>query len=94
MLASFFSVGIWIVGHLTRDLRDIGAASGSESMQQATQLLHRVMPDLETFDFSVGAARGLAFGPSDFWLPLVYGAGYISVLLMIAIAIFERRDFR
>lgn len=94
MLASFFSVGIWVVGHLTRDLRDIGASSSTESVRQATHFFHRVMPDLETFNFSVGAARGLAFGAADFWLPLVYGLGYISMLLVLAIVVFDRRDFR
>lgn len=94
MLASFFSVGIWAVGHLTRDLRDIGATSDAASVRHATQIFHRVMPDLESFNFSLGAARELAFSASDFWLPLIYGVGYISVLLVLAIAIFERRDFR
>jgi ABC-type transport system involved in multi-copper enzyme maturation permease subunit len=94
MLASFFSVGIWIVGNLTRDLRDIGANSSSESVARATALLHRVFPDLESFNFSLGAVHGLAFSPADFWLPLVYGIGYIAVLLVCAIGIFERRDFR
>jgi ABC-type transport system involved in multi-copper enzyme maturation permease subunit len=94
MLASFYSVGIWMVGHLTRDLRDIGARSVSESVQQATAVFHRVMPDLDSFNFSVQAAHGLAFTASDVWLPLVYGAGYVAILLVSAIAIFERRDFR
>ena len=94
MLASFFSVGIWTVGHLTRDLRDIGASSDSGSIQGATAIFHRVMPDLESFNFSVEAAHGLAFGASDVWLPLVYGAGYVAILLVSAVAIFERRDFR
>jgi len=94
MLASFFSVGIWTVGHLTRDLRDIGASSDSGSIQGATAIFHRVMPDLESFNFSVEAAHGLAFGASDVWLPLVYGAGYVAIVLISAVAIFERRDFR
>ena len=94
MLASFFSVGIWAVGHLTRDLRDIGASSMSSSIKQATAIFHRLMPDLESFNFSIEAAHGLAFSASDFLLPVVYGAGYVTLLLVSAIAIFERRDFR
>ena len=94
LLASFFSVGIWAVGHLTRDLRDIGVSSDSESIRDATAILHRVLPDLESFNFSIEAAHGLAFGLSDVWLPLVYGAGYVAILLVSAVAIFERRDFR
>jgi ABC-type transport system involved in multi-copper enzyme maturation permease subunit len=94
ILASFFSVGIWVLGHLSRDLRDIGASSDSESVRQATALFHRAMPDLESFNFSIQAAHGLAFAASDVWLPLVYGAGYVAILLIGAIGIFERRDLR
>jgi Cu-processing system permease protein len=94
MLASFFSVGIWALGHMTRDLRDIGASSISESMKSTTAFIHRVMPDLESFNFSTEAAHGLAFAASDVWLPLLYGMGYVTVLLMAAIGIFDRRDLR
>ena len=94
MLDSFFSVGIWALGHLSRDLRDIGAGSDSESVRQATALFHRVMPDLESFNFSIQAAHGLAFSASDVWLPLIYGGGYVTILLISAIALFERRDLR
>jgi ABC-type transport system involved in multi-copper enzyme maturation permease subunit len=94
LLASFFSVGIWTLGHLTRDLRDIGLSSDSESIREATAFLHNVLPDLESFNFSIEATHNLAFGPADVWLPLLYGVGYVAVLLVGSVAIFERRDFR
>jgi ABC-type transport system involved in multi-copper enzyme maturation permease subunit len=94
LLASFFSVGIWLVGHCTRDLRDVGANSLSDSVRHATAVFHRIMPDLESFNFSIEAAHGLAFAASDVWLPIVYGLGYIAILLVSAIALFERRDLR
>lgn len=94
MLASFFSVGIWVLGHSTRNLRDLGAISESESVRLATALAHRLLPDLESFNFSIEAAHGLAFGASDVWLPVVYGLGYIGIVLLSATVIFERRDMR
>jgi hypothetical protein len=94
MLASFYSAGIWFVGHLTRNLRDIGANSELESVQRFTALLHRVLPDLESFNLTVEAAHQLPVSASDVWLPLLYGAGYVAVLLVSAVALFERRDFR
>jgi len=93
MLASLFSLGFYAIGHLTRDLRDIGAASPSEAIQQVTAVFHRLMPDLESFNYASEAAHGLALAPSDFWLPVVYGSGYVAILLLLAIGIFERRDF-
>jgi ABC-type transport system involved in multi-copper enzyme maturation permease subunit len=94
MLASFFSGGLWVVGNLTRDLRDIGAQSPVESVQTLTRVLHRVLPDLDAFNLTIEAAHGLPIAASDVWLGIAYGAGYSAVVLVAAVAIFERRDFR
>ena len=94
MLASYFSVGVWVVGHLTRNLRDLGAASDSGAVAAITAAIHRVLPDLEAFNLSTEAAHGLAVTASDVLLPVAYGAGYAVILLVIATLIFERRDFR
>lgn len=93
-LAAFFTTGAWAVGHLTRDLRDIGAQSGLPLLERGTALAHRVLPDLESFNLSREAAHLLPVAASDVVLPLLYGAGYAALLLMAAVAIFERRDFR
>ena len=94
MLASCFSTGLWVVGNLTRDLRDIGAQSDLESVRSATVWLHRLLPDLESFNLTIEAVHGLPITASDVWLPLCYGAGYVGIVLVCAVAIFERRDFR
>lgn len=94
MLASLFSTGIWVVGNLTRDLRDIGARSDVESVRSATVWLHRLLPDLESFNLTIEAVHGLPITASDVWLPLCYGAGYVGIVLVCAVGIFERRDFR
>ena len=94
LLASLFSLGVYLVGHLTRDLREIGAQADLESVSRATTLLHRTLPDLEVFNLSIQAAHGLPIPASDIWLPVLYGLLYSAILLGIATFLFERRDFR
>jgi ABC-type transport system involved in multi-copper enzyme maturation permease subunit len=94
LLASFFSCGIWIAGHLTRDLRDHGANSSSAFVRETTAWMHRILPDLESFNLSIQAAHQLPVAASDIWFPVLYGAGYVSIILVSATLIFERRDFR
>lgn len=94
MLAALFTTGTWMVGQLTRDLRDLGAASESPAIELGTALLHRLLPDLESFNLAIEAAHQLPVTASDVALPLVYGAGYLAVLLLLAIFLFDRRDFR
>ena len=94
MLASFFTGGLWLVGNLTRGLRDLGARSDAEAVRVATHWLYRLLPDLESFNLRIEAAHQLPVAGSDVWLPLLYGAGYSAVVLAAAVAIFQRRDFR
>ena len=94
MLASLFSTGLFVAGHLSRDLLQLGARSDLELFRHLTAFLHRVLPDLESFNLTLQAVHGLPIQASDVVLPLVYAAGYSTLLLFAAVALFERRDFR
>jgi ABC-type transport system involved in multi-copper enzyme maturation permease subunit len=94
ILASLFTTGIWLSGHLSRDLRDLGAGSDLEAVRRATALLYRALPDLESFNLTLQAVHGLPVAASEVWVPLVYAVGYVALLLLGAVVIFERRDFR
>jgi ABC-type transport system involved in multi-copper enzyme maturation permease subunit len=94
MLASLFTTGTWAVGQLTRDLRDLGAASDVLAIQRTTALIHRTLPDLQSFNLSIEAAHLLPVMASDVWMPVLYGVSYTTIVLVAAIALFDRRDFR
>jgi len=94
MLASLFTAGLWLIGHLSRDLRNLGAQSSAEAVQRATAWLYRALPDLSAFDLTQHAAHQLPIATSDVVLPLVYGLGWVALALVAAACIFERRDFR
>ena len=94
MLSSFFSAGMWIAGNLTRDLRDIGATAELESVRLLTLWLHRILPDLESFNLTIEAAHGLPIAASDVWLAVVYGCAYAALVLVLGVVVFERRDLR
>ena len=94
MLASLFGAGFYLAGHLTRDLRDLGAQSGAPAVERATAWVHRVLPDLESFNRTLEAVHGVPVAASEIWLPVLYAAGYSAALLAIAVIVFERRDLR
>jgi ABC-type transport system involved in multi-copper enzyme maturation permease subunit len=94
MLSSLFAGGLWLVGNLTRDLREIGAGSELPIVRHVTAWLQRLLPDLASFTLTLEAAHGLPITALDVWLPALYGASYAVVVLVLAVAIFERRDFR
>jgi len=94
LLATLFASGIWIAGNLTRNLRDLGADSELGLVRQMTALLYGVLPDLASFNLSIEAAHGLPVMASDVWLPVLYGLAYAAIVLVCAVSIFERRDFK
>jgi len=94
MLASLFTAALWLIGHLSRDLRNLGAQSQLDGVKRATELLYRTLPDLGAFDLTMHATRAVPIAVSDVVFPLLYAAGYATLLLVAATSIFERRDFR
>jgi len=94
MLASLFTAGVYVVGHVTRDLKELGSQSDVAAVEQATSLLHRVLPDLEMFNVTIQAVHQLPISASEIWLPLAYALFYATLLLALGSIIFERRDFR
>jgi ABC-type transport system involved in multi-copper enzyme maturation permease subunit len=94
MLAALFTVGIYVVGHLTQNLYHLSMASGDQGMGRMGVWLYRVLPDLELYNLSLQAVHGLSIPASDIWLPVAYAAGYASVLLLAGSWLFERRDLR
>ena len=94
LLSSLFSVGIYLAGHLSRDIRSLGFQSGDAAVEFASQAVYRALPDLQSFNLTVQAVHGLPISSLEIGLPVVYGVGYSVVLLMASALIFERRDLR
>ena len=94
MLASFFTLGIYMMGHLSRDLVQIGTRSGSKSMEIMAQLLYEVLPDLESFNLKTQAVHQLPISLGEVLWPTLYGTAYCAGLLYIATFLFARRDFK
>jgi ABC-type transport system involved in multi-copper enzyme maturation permease subunit len=94
MLASLFTVGVYLLGHLSRDLRQLGEQAKTESVQPISDFLFRVLPDLESFNRTIEAVHQLPIPASEVAWSIVYGLGYATGLLIIASYLFARRDFR
>jgi len=93
-LAACYSMGVYLVGHLTRDLRALGATSDSPAVAQVTTWIHRLLPDLSALNRTIEAVHGLAIPPAEAAWAVAMGAGWCLAFLLLAVVIFERRDFR
>ena len=94
MLAALFSVGLWMIGHFSRDLRALGEQSDLESVSTMADFIFRVMPDFEVFNKTLEAVHGLPILASEIWMAIVYALGYTICTLLLGSMIFSRRDFK
>ena len=93
-LAACYSVGLYLVGHLTRDLRALGASAHSNAVEDVTLWIHRLFPDLSALDRSIEAVHGLAIPPAEIGWAVLMGVAWCLGFLLVAVVVFERRDFR
>jgi len=94
MLASLLTIGVYLIGHLTRDLRQLGQQGDIDALGPVSNALYRVLPDLESFNATIEAVHGLPIYPSEVGFAVLYGVGYSVLLLALGSFIFARRDFR
>ncbi len=94
MLAALFTIGLWLIGHLSRDLRALGEQSDLDSVSKMTDFVFRVMPDFEVFNKTLEAVHGLPILAADVQMAIVYALAYTVATLVLASMIFSRRDFK
>ena len=94
-LAMFLSLGVYLMGHFSRDLLTLSDAAKNSSLQPISQALYLVLPDLARLDLKNQAVYGLSLLPSPLELigNAVYGLLYMALMLAIAVLIFSRRQF-
>jgi ABC-type transport system involved in multi-copper enzyme maturation permease subunit len=93
-LAGMFTLGLFLIGHLSRGLEALGAQSGDPLLATLSRMVHLGLPDLSVFDFKVGALHGTLPLAADLGLALAYAAGCTVALVAFASLVFARRDFR
>lgn len=93
ILATLFTFGLYVMGHLSPDIVKLGAITKNPSVQMITEKLYLVLPDLSRLNFRNEAVYGALPPVSELVGDALYGVVYTFLLLTIAIMIFSRRQF-
>lgn len=92
-LSAIMTLGLYMVGHLTTDLRGLSEKSPSEMVKTVVTGLYYLCPNLELLNVKGQAASGIPVALSYQALASGYGLVYAGLLLTGACMIFQRRDF-
>jgi ABC-type transport system involved in multi-copper enzyme maturation permease subunit len=94
LLSAALTFGLYIAGHFNADLRNFEAVVSSKAAAAVARAVYYVLPNFASFDVKSAVVHAMPVAPSYVWLTLLYAAVYTSFLLVAAMWIFTRRDFR
>lgn len=94
MVSSVIVTGFYFAGHLARDLHIYAKNSTSALVKTVGHAVYAVLPNLDRLDFKTEAAYAISTPLPDVAASLAYALLYSAALMVGAIAIFDRRDFR
>lgn len=93
-LSALFTFMLYIAGNFSSNLNEMAAMSESAATKAILTAIHYVLPNLSFFN-AIGLASSGGMVPGDRVLAAtLYAAVYCSILLAIAVLVFERRDFK
>ena len=93
-LSAIYTLLVFVIGRLSADLMAFATQFGGASLKAMAVGLYYLLPNLSRFNLSGAVANDLLLDPGTLALTAIYGALYAAALLSIAIAVFQRRDFR
>ncbi|MBA2484804.1 MAG: ABC transporter permease subunit [Nitrospira sp.] len=92
-LSAILTLGVYVIGHLTADVRSMAAKGESGTVKAVVDVFYYLFPNLETLNIKGQAAVGVLVAPEYLMLASLYGVVYAGVLLAGACAVFQQRDF-
>ena len=93
ILATLLSFGVYLMGHFSEDLVELGKLSKNASIESLTTSLYLVLPNLSRLDLKNEAVYGLLPTSTELLNHALYGILYTALLLIISMMIFAQKEF-
>ncbi len=94
VLSAIFTISLFVIGHVTKDLVVFGARSSSAVVKGAAKALYYILPNLELFNWK----NEVVYGGARSAAPILPAAGYLlayaGAVLILACLLFTRKDFK
>jgi ABC-type transport system involved in multi-copper enzyme maturation permease subunit len=94
ILSAAFTFGFFVVGHFSTDLRNFEQVVDSPAAAKLARGLYWILPNLAQFDIKTQVVHAQPVPLGYMLVTSAYAAFYIAVLLVAAVVIFSRRDFK
>ena len=93
LLSTMLTLASFLMGHLTESLLMLKTRITSEITNAVLTILFYALPNLEMFNVRAQVVHNLALPDGFFAQATLYWLLYLTTLLLLAIAIFQKKDF-
>jgi ABC-type transport system involved in multi-copper enzyme maturation permease subunit len=94
ILSAVLTFGLYIVGHFNADLKNFERVVESPAAGWFARALYYLLPNLAPFDIKADVVHARPVATGYMAWTAGYAALYIALLLIAAMVIFSRRDFK
>ena len=94
LFSALFAFSLYVIGHFNSDIRQYGLSSGSFAVKILSGCLYYLLPNFENFEIISQTAHGQFLTTQVYLLSLLYGLVYSAGLVLLAILVFQRRNFK
>lgn len=94
MLSAAFTFALFVAGRLSVDLRNFNQVTDSPAANALTNTLYWVLPNLSSFDVRAQVVHGQPVPVPAIAFAGAYAAVYIAAVVLAAMLVFSRRDFK
>ena len=94
LLSATFTTAVWVAGQFVTDLRTLETIGVSGPTAWTAWTVSWVLPNLSLFDVKAEIVHGVPVPALQVAAAVLYGIAYSGALLLVAVVIFRRRDFK
>ena len=94
LLSAALTFGLFVVGRFSSDLRNFNSVVQSRAAAWVTETLYWILPNLSPFDVRSQVVHAQPVPAGYIAMTLTYALVYVAALLVPAMLIFSRRDFK
>ena len=94
MISALMSIFLYIIGHLSADIRILGPGIDSAPASYIMTGLYYVLPNLERFNISAEVVHNLPISAGAIIMASIYGIIYSIALIVLATIILNKREFQ
>ena len=94
MLSTLFTLGIYVTGVFSQDMRNVGDLTRSSIVKVVMRALYYLVPNFHNFNAIAVAGHGEIIPFSLIWQNTLYAVLYVAVVLLASSAVFSRRNLK